>query len=184
VVAGITSVQVRETVPDRVLDGAEVQLIDLPSEALIERLEQGKVYPPERARQALENFFRPGNLTALRELALRRTAAGVDERLEGYMREQGIEEPWEATERVVVLLDGSAEAGRVVRNAWRLASALRGELVAVAVAPPGGLAALPAAERAAVERNVRLAEDLGAAMRVVEGERWRRRWPRRRGKST
>lgn len=171
VVAGITGVEVRETVPDRVLDGAEVQLIDLPTEALIERLEQGKVYPPQRAQQALEHFFRPGNLTALRELALRRTAAGVDERLEGYMREQGIEEPWEAAERVVVLIDGSAEAGRVVRNAWRLASALRGELVAVAVAPPGGLAALAEGERGAVERNLRLAEDLGATTEVVEGER-------------
>lgn len=170
VVAGITGVQVRETVPDRILDGAEVQLVDLPTEALIERLEQGKVYPPHRARQAMEHFFRPGNLTALRELALRRTAAGVDERLEGYMREQGIEEPWEATERVVVLLDGSPEAGRVIRNAWRLASALRGELVAVAVVPRGGLAAMPLVARTPLERNIRLAEDLGATARVVEGE--------------
>jgi two-component system sensor histidine kinase KdpD len=85
VVASITGVEVRETIPDQILDGAtEVQLVDLPIEGLLERLEQGKIYPPERARQALQNFFRAGNLTALRELALRSTAAGVDERLESY----------------------------------------------------------------------------------------------------
>jgi two-component system sensor histidine kinase KdpD len=170
VVESITGVRVRETVPDQILDGAtEVQLVDLPIEGLIERLEQGKVYPPGRARQALESFFREGNLTALRELALRRTAAGVGERLETYMREHAIEDVWPAADRVVVLVDGDLSAGTVLRNAWRLASGLHAELVAVAVLPPGGLAAVAPEVRAAVERNLGVAEDLGATTRVAEG---------------
>ena len=166
--AGITGVEVRETIPDRVLDDAEVQLVDLPSEALIERLHQGKVYPPQRAQQALQHFFRPGNLTALREMALRRMAAGVEEALTDYMHEHRIEEIWPAAERVLVLVDGDPGAGTVLRNAWRLASALHGELVAAVVTPPGGLAALPAADRRAIEKNILMAEDLGARARIIE----------------
>jgi two-component system sensor histidine kinase KdpD len=168
VVAGITGVDVRETIPDRVLDDADVQLVDLPSDALIERLRQGKVYPPQRAQQALEHFFRPGNLTALREMALRRTAAGVEDALTDYMHEHRIDEIWPAAERVLVLVDGDAAAGVVLRNAWRLASAFRAELVAVVVVPPGGLSALPAGTRHAIEKNCTLAEDLGTRVRIVE----------------
>jgi two-component system, OmpR family, sensor histidine kinase KdpD len=170
VVESITGIEVRETLPDRVLEGAtEVQLVDLPVPALLERLEQGKVYPPQRARQATQHFFREGNLTALRELALRRTAAGVDESLERYMREHEIPDVWPASERVLVLFDDGLAAGTVLRNAWRLSSALRGELLAVAVAPPGGLERLPIERRTALQRNLSLAEDLGAVVRVVEG---------------
>jgi two-component system sensor histidine kinase KdpD len=172
VVASITGVQVRETIPDKVLDGAtEVQLVDFPVEGLLERLEQGKIYPPERARQALEHFFREGNLTALRELALRRTAAGVDERLESYMREHAIEEVWPASERIVVLVTEHPAIGQVIRRAWRLADGLRAELVAVAIVPPGGMEALPEGRRAALRRGLELAEDLGATPRIVEAER-------------
>ena len=123
---------------------------------------------PTVARRGPDTLFLP---IATTERVVGASASGVDERLERYMREQDIDETWEATQRVVVVLDGLPAAGTVVRNAWRLASALRGELVAVAVAPPGGLATLPAAERAAVERNLRLAEDLGATIRVAEGAR-------------
>lgn len=168
VVAGITGVEVRETIPDRALDDADVQLVDLPSDALIERLRQGKVYPPQRAQQALQHFFRPGNLTALREMALRRTAAGVEDALTDYMHEHSIEEIWPASERVMVLVDGDAGIGAVLRNAWRLASALRGELVAGVVLPPGGLSSLPDAERRVLEKNILLAEDLGARVRPIE----------------
>jgi two-component system sensor histidine kinase KdpD len=168
VVAGITGVEVRETIPDKALDDADVQLVDLPSEALIERLHQGKVYPPQRAQQALRHFFRPGNLTALREMALRRTAAGVEEALTDYMHEHRIEEIWPAAERVLVLVDGNPGAGTVVRNAWRLASALHGELVAAVMTPPGGLPAMPEPERRGVEKNMLLAEDLGAQVRIIE----------------
>jgi two-component system sensor histidine kinase KdpD len=172
VVSSITGVRVRETLPDKVLDGAtEVQVVDLPVEGLLERLEQGKIYPPERARQALQNYFRAGNLTALRELALRSTAAGVDERLEDYMREHAIEAVWPAAERIVVLVTEHPAIGQVIRRAWRLADALRGELLAVAVVPPGGLDALPEERRAALRRAFDLAEDLGAVPRVIEGER-------------
>jgi two-component system sensor histidine kinase KdpD len=168
VVAGITGVEVRETIPDKALDAADVQLVDLPTEALIERLHQGKVYPPQRAQQALQHFFRPGNLTALREMALRRTAAGVEDALTDYMHEHRIEEIWPALERVLVLVDDDPAAGTVLRNAWRLASALRGELVAAVIAPPGGLKALPARARHAIEKNIVMAEDLGARMRLIE----------------
>ena len=167
VVAGITGVEVRETIPDRVLDDAELQLVDLPAEALIERLHQGKVYPPQRAQQALQHFFRPGNLTALREMALRRMAAGVEEALTDYMREHRIDEIWPAAERVLVLVDGDPAAGSVLRNAWRLGSALRGELAAVALAPPGGLASIAPPARAAIEKSLALAEDLGMRTRVI-----------------
>ena len=168
VIAGITGIDVRETIPDRVLDDADVQLVDLPSDALIERLRQGKVYPPSRAQQALQHFFRPGNLTALREMALRHTAAGVEDALTGYMHENRIEQIWPAAERVMVLVDGDAAAGVVLRSAWRLASALRGELVAGVLTPPGGLDSLPASERQGLERNMLLAEDLGARVRLIE----------------
>ncbi|MEA2598730.1 MAG: two-component system, OmpR family, sensor histidine kinase KdpD [Thermomicrobiales bacterium] len=172
VVASITGVQVRETIPDRILDDAtEVQLVDLPVEGLLERLEQGKVYPAERASQALEHFFRPGNLTALRELALRRTAAGVDERLEGYMREHAIEAVWPAAERIIVLVTDHPAIGQVIRRAWRLADGLRAELVAVAVVPPGGIDTLPEARRHALKHALEFAEDLGALPRIVEGQR-------------
>jgi two-component system sensor histidine kinase KdpD len=169
VVESITGIAVRETLPDRMLEGAtEVQLIDLPVPALIERLAQGKIYPPHRARQAMDHFFREGNLTALRELALRRTAAGVDEALTGYMHDHEIEEVWPAAERIVVLIDHRLSAGTVLRNAWRLAGALRGELLVVACVPPGGVAALAPERREGLDRNLRLAEDLGAEVRVVE----------------
>jgi two-component system, OmpR family, sensor histidine kinase KdpD len=168
VIAGITGIEVRETIPDRVLEDADVQLVDLPSDALIERLRQGKVYPPQRAQQALQHFFRPGNLTALREMALRQTAAGVDDDLTGYMHEHRIEEIWPAAERVMVLVDGDAAAGAVVRTAWRLASALRGELVAGVLTPPGGRDRLPVTGRRVLERNILLAEDLGARVRLIE----------------
>lgn len=168
VIAGITGIEVRETIPDRVLDDADVQLVDLPSDALIERLRQGKVYPPQRAQQALQHFFRPGNLTALREMALRHTAAGVEDALAGYMHEHRIEEIWPAAERVMVLVDGDAAAGAVLRGAWRLASALRGEMVAAVLTPPGGLDSLPPAKRRILEKNILLAEDLGARVLLIE----------------
>jgi two-component system sensor histidine kinase KdpD len=169
VVESITGVAVRETVPDRIVTESEVQLVDLPVEALLERLETGKIYPAERAVPALRNFFRAGNLTALRELALRFTAAGVDDRLEGYMRGHEIDGVWPAAERVVALIPDHPRAGQVIRAAWRIASGLRAELIAVAVAPTGGLERMPGEARTRLQRQLDLAEDLGATTRVVEG---------------
>lgn len=170
VVYGITGVQVRETVPDRILDDAtEVQFVDLPIQTLIDRLERGHIYPPERARQAREHFFRAGNLTALREVALRRTAAGVNDQLERYMHEHAIDDVWPAAERILALFDHRGSGDAITRQAWRFASALQGDLVVVAIVPPGGVAALPSAQRALIERHLQLAKDLGAETRLVEG---------------
>jgi two-component system sensor histidine kinase KdpD len=160
---------VRETVPDRILDDAEVQLIDLPTEALIDRLAEGKVYPPQRAQQALAHFFRAGNLTALRELALRHTAAGVDDQLEQYMRETPPTGARAATDRVLVLIDGEP-AGSVLRAAWRLAEGLRCPLVGVTVRRLENDARLSESERKQIARNVQLAEDLGASVIEREGD--------------
>ena len=143
-IEAITGVRVRETIPDHMLDSAsEVQLIDLPVSVLIDRLQAGKIYPAARAKQALENFFREGNLTALRELALRQTAAGVDDRLEDYMREHDIEAVWAASQRVVGLLTGDEREQAVVRSAWRLAEGERADLLFAAMVPVGGIEKQP-----------------------------------------
>lgn len=112
----------------------------------------------------MRNFFRAGNLTTQRQLALRRTADEVDERLEGYMRAHDIDAVWPTAERVVVVMDHQVATSIVVRHAWRLASALRGELVAVAVMPEDGLESLPIDQRQGMERNLRLVDDLGASV--------------------
>ncbi|MEJ7901795.1 MAG: sensor histidine kinase KdpD [Thermomicrobiales bacterium] len=166
-VASITGIEVRETIPDQVLDEAdEVHLVDLPVGALINRLEAGKIYPKDRANQALTGFFREGNLTALRELALRRTAVGVDERLTDLMFAHG-DGLIVASDRFLVVTDSDERWGGVIRSAWRMASALRGDLLVVTLAPQGALEQAPAERRPGLERNLRLAEDLGAELLVV-----------------
>jgi two-component system sensor histidine kinase KdpD len=166
VIAGITGVTVRETIPDRVLESAtDMHLVDLPVDDLIDRLMQGKVYPEPRARQALEHFFREGNLTALRELALRRTAAGVNERLADMMLE-GTDVAPEAADRVMILLSATPEWGDVLRTGWRLASALHADLVVLAMAPDDHTSRQE--DRAALGRNRELAADLGARLVDVE----------------
>lgn len=163
-VGHITGVAVRETVPDRIVaEATELQLVDLSVPALIERMKEGKVYEPARANQALEGFFREGNLTALRELALRHTAATVDEQLEGYMRSNEIESVWGAAERILVLLDPDIPSEHAVRSAWRLAAGYRAELRALAIVEPG-----VQASRDRLANVIRLAEDLGAYVDVVE----------------
>jgi two-component system sensor histidine kinase KdpD len=165
IVESITGAPVRERLPDGVLDGAdEVELIDMSPRALRQRIAHGHVYPPGRAEASLESFFREGNLTALRELALRRTAQQVDEQLQAYMVGHGIDAAWPASERVLVCVDHQPLAKQLVRRAWRLASRLRAELLAVYVEPPDW-DSLPFQVQKAVEANLRFAEDLGA--RVV-----------------
>ncbi len=134
VVARITRIRVRETVPDHVVDAAdEVELIDLTPADLIARLAEGKVYVRDQAQRALRHYFSPGNLTALRELALRRTAVRVDEQMRSYMREHAITGPWAAGERVIVCLDPGPGAANAVRAAKRSADALDAELIALYV---------------------------------------------------
>ncbi len=165
-IEGVTGVKVRETVPDRILDEAEVELVDLSPALLRERLAEGKIYPQPQAVRALQNFFRESNLTALRELALQRTAEGVEAALEGYMRGEQVPGPWPTIERVMACFNARTDAEIVVRHAWRLARGLHGELLAVSVMKRP-LEELPEAERAALQRNLRLAEDLGARVVTV-----------------
>ncbi|MHB8644630.1 MAG: universal stress protein [Thermomicrobiales bacterium] len=167
VVAGITGIRQRETIPDSVLDAAsEVQLVDVPPDVLQERLRKGEIYPAERARQALENFFRTGNLTALRELALRRVAAGVDAQLETYMGDHAITEPWRAAERVMVCVDHRPGAETLIRHAWRLVRGLKAEFLVVTVRTANDLTG---EKQAALAKALELAEDLGATIVTLDG---------------
>ena len=173
IVEAITGVRQRETLPDRVLDEAdEVELIDIAPDALRARLRHGNVYPPERARKALENFFSQSNLTALRELALRRTAEKTETQLEVLMhgQEEAKELAWgsTATERVMVAFDGRPHSQQLLRDGWRLARGLKAPLLAVTVVPPRRLFATPTSKEA-LSKQVRLAEDLGAEVIRVEG---------------
>src|SRR6266566_3983361 len=124
-VASITGVRVRETLPDWILDQAdEVELIDISPHALRQRMKLGNIYPPERVDAALNNFFREGNLTALRELALRRTAEKTETQLQEYMTEHKIDKLWSASERVLVGFDARPHSRQIIRDAWRLAHGL------------------------------------------------------------
>jgi two-component system sensor histidine kinase KdpD len=156
-VARITGIRVQETVPDHVLAGADtVELIDIPPTELLERMRQGKVYRPDQAARALKGFFREGNLAALRQIALRRTAERVDADVTGYMRANAISGPWPSADRVLALVGRDATAEEVVRQARRIADALHAPMMALHVetlGAAGGLSPSPA---------IRLAEQLGA----------------------
>ena len=166
VIEGVTGVKVRETVPDRILDDAEVELVDLSPNLLRQRLSAGKIYPQQQAVKALQNFFRESNLTALRELALQRTAEGVEAALEEYMRGENVPGPYPTIERVMACFTSKTDAETVVRHAWRLARGLHGELLAVSVIKRP-LEELPEPEQVALKRNIELAEDLGARVITV-----------------
>jgi two-component system sensor histidine kinase KdpD len=162
VVAKVTGVVVRETVPDSVLEQAdEVELIDLPPDDLLERLREGKVYVPAQAEEAMRSFFRKGNLIALREMALRRTAERVDAQMRLYMREHAIGRTWPVAERLLVCVGPSPYAARLVRAAKRMADRLEAEWIAAYVETPG-LARLGPATRDRAIQTLRLAEQLGA----------------------
>ncbi|WP_043363566.1 sensor histidine kinase KdpD [Belnapia sp. F-4-1] len=171
-VARITGIRVAETVPDRVLVGADtVELIDIPPAELLERLRAGKVYRPDQAERALRGFFREGNLAALREMALRRTAERVEADVTGYMRANAIAGPWPSGERVLALIGGEPGAVAVARQARRIADALRGPLLALHVERPsapedGGAAgaALREAEALGAEVETVVAADLPRAI--------------------
>jgi two-component system, OmpR family, sensor histidine kinase KdpD len=169
VVARITGVSVRETVPDRVLnEAADVILVDITPDELIQRLKEGKVYVPETAKRAIGSFFTPGNLTALRELALRRTAERVDDQMVDYLRQNAIEGPWETAERLLVCVGADAASDKVVRAAARLATGLNAEWTAVFVERPGQEEADPSRAKR-VDDVLRLAERLGASIERLSG---------------
>lgn len=130
----ITGVWVRETLPDRVLREAdEIVLVDITPEALLNRLKRGDVYKPEKVTQALANFFREGNLSALREIAMREAARTVDEHTEEYRRRKHIEGAWATHDRIMVCLSPTQSSLRLLRRGWRIAQSLKGEIVAVYV---------------------------------------------------
>src|SRR5512140_3641610 len=139
VVAQITGITVRETVPDRLLDLAfEIKLIDITPEDLLQRLHEGKVYIPDQAARAIEKFFRPGNLMALREMSLRLTAARVDDQMRAYMEKQSIAGPWPTAERLLVCVSGSPYSERLIRTTRRLADETKAPWHTVYIETPGG----------------------------------------------
>src|ERR1700710_1318870 len=169
IVGQITQVRVFETVPDRVLDQAdEVTLVDLPPEELLERLRHGKVYMPKQAANAVRNFFRKGNLIALRELALRRTADRVDAQMREYRADQSISRIWQARERIIVCVGPGPESATLVRSAARLAASLKADWLAVYVETPK-LQRLPDASRKRTLDALKLASELGAETVTLDG---------------
>jgi len=171
VVAKITGVVVRETVPDSVFEQAdEVELIDLPPDELLERFKDGKVYMPEQAEEAVKNFFRKGNLIALRELALRRTAERVDAQMRVYMHEHAIGKSWPTAERLLVCISPGPESARLVRAGRRMADRLGAPWIAAYVETPAQLR-LPPEVRDRVTQTLRLAEQLGAETVRLPGEK-------------
>jgi len=171
VVHQITGVAVRETLPDSFLDRAdEIELVDLPPDDLLQRMREGKVYIPDQARKAMENFFRKGNLIALRELALRRTAERVDVQMEHYRRDQGVQAIWPATERMLVCVGPNPRSIRLIRAARRMAAGLRAEWIAVNVEAPSHIRPSENDKRLLAE-HMRLAESLGAETVTLTGHR-------------
>jgi two-component system sensor histidine kinase KdpD len=161
VVARITGVTVRETVPDKVLQQADdVVLVDITPDELVARLNEGKVYIPETARRATQNFFTPANLTALRELALRRTADRVDDQVADFVRVKAIEGPWGTAERLLVCIGGDERADHLVRYASRLATGLNATWLAVHMTRAGAEDRDMARQKRIME-TLRLAERLG-----------------------
>jgi two-component system sensor histidine kinase KdpD len=136
VVASFTRVRVRETVPDHVLENAEIEVVDIPPDELIERLKDGKVYIPNEATRALSHFFSKSNLSALRELALRRAAQAVDTQMLDYVRQHALAGTWAGTERVVVAISELAGCDTLVRTAKRISDALKAPWTAVHIETP------------------------------------------------
>lgn len=168
IVEQITGIEVKETVPDWIVQEGQIQLVDIPTDDLLERLQEGKVYIPEKASEAMRNFFRAGNISALRELALRYTASRVDRQVETYMKAHAIAGPWPASEKILVCIDTDPLSLSLIRSGKRLADAYQGRLCVVYV------------ERAIdnymskrdtenLSRAFRLAEDMDAEVHRLAG---------------
>ena len=169
VVGQITGIRVSETIPDKVFDMAdEVTLVDLPADELLQRLQDGKVYQPQQAERAGKSFFRKGNLIALREMALRRTADRVDSQMREYRSNSSISQVWQAKDRLLVCVGTDAESERLVRVAARLAQSLKSDWIAVYVETPY-LQRLPNKQRNLILKTLKLAETLGAETATLSG---------------
>jgi two-component system sensor histidine kinase KdpD len=171
IVAQMTGVRVHETVPDWVVDQADqVELIDMAPEALIRRMVHGNIYPPEQARRALENFFTLGNLTQLRDLALRATAKEVEEKLSEYMREDGTAASG-PRERIMAAVDHRPSGKALIRQGCRTATALKGDFIVVYVEPASGRRqAQTIEEERQLRANLQLADELGARIVRLRGK--------------
>ncbi len=170
IVAQVTGVVVRETLPDKVLRMAdEVELIDLPPDDLLKRLQEGKVYVPEAAQRAIHNFFRKGNLIALREMALRTTADRVGDQVQDYRRDKAITQTWATTDRILVCVSSNPASANLVRAAHRMAKSLRASWIALYVETPAQ-SRLPEQVRAHAIQHLRLAEQLGAETATLSGQ--------------
>ena len=168
-VGSITGVRVWETVPDEVFDAAdEVMLVDLSADELLRRLKEGKVYLPEQARHATQNFFRKGNLIALRELALRRTADHVDDDVQAYRRDRAIEPVWRTREAIVACIGPDVDAEYVIRSAHRMSQQLDCDLHVVTIDTPRA-APPPPAELDRPQHSLALADSLGARSETLAG---------------
>src|ERR1700758_1812156 len=169
VVAQITHVRVRETVPDTIFERADaIELIDLTPDDLIQRLKEGKVYVPKQAERALEHYFSPGNLTALRELALRRTAERVDEQLLTHMQANAIAGPWAAGERALVCVSEDRRAAGLVRYTKRVADRVHAPWTAISIETRRSLQ-LNDEQRDRLADTLRLAESLGGEVITIPG---------------
>jgi len=170
IVAQITRIRVRETVPDSIVDRADdIEIIDLTPDDLIKRLHEGKVYLPKTAKRAIENYFSPGNLTALRELALRRTAQRVDEQLVSHMQAHAIPGPWAAGERLLVCVDEHPRCASLVRYARRQADRLRAPWAALHVETSRSVN-LSDEDKDRLAAHLRLAEQLGGEAATIPGQ--------------
>ena len=170
IVARITGITVRETIPDGIVQKADsIELIDLTPEELLQRLKEGKVYIPEQARLAMGRFFTPGNLTALRELALRQAAARVDEQMTSYMQRHAIAGPWPASERVMVCIADDGQAAALIRTARRSAERRQVPWLALYVESHRHTT-LPENVRRDITQALHLAENLGGETMTVASE--------------
>lgn len=170
IVQQITHVKIHETLPDSILELAEeVELVDLTSEKLLERLHEGKVYIPEKAKQATQKFFRKGNLLALRELALRYTAKRVDEDVVSYKQRYDIKTPWSVCTKLLVGFSGSPTSERLLRITHRMASDMGAEWYAVYVQSARQQIEISEKTRNQLDKNIRLAEELGAKVVSLTG---------------
>jgi len=172
VIKQITGVTVRETIPDKIVDSAsEVVVVDITPDSLQSRLKRGNVYKSENIDRALKNFFRKGNLNALREIALRQTAEGVDEDLEEYMKEHGIKDNWYTVERVLVCISSSASAKKLIRRGARIAKRNRCEWTVVDVNCTHFSAPKPTKkDLELLESHYKLAKQLGAEVETLSGK--------------
>src|SRR5689334_11121176 len=171
VIARITRIRVRETVPDSILDQADdIEVVDLAPDDLIQRLREGKVYVPQQAERAVRHYFQPGNLTALRELALRRTAQRVDDQLLSHMRAHAIAGPWAAGDRVLVCVSEASNTPALIRYSRRVADRLHAPWTAIYI-ETARTTRLSDIERDRIADHLRLAERLGASTITVPGRK-------------